>query len=101
MIPTHQAASARRWSRTPRRKSSAATFALPVELEEDLLEVGWLRDEVDDVVLGDALHEGVHRRLRAGELQRLSVDLNDAYPVEFRERGRVRRGTERDGHVAK
>jgi hypothetical protein len=74
MMPRHQPISARRWSSTPRRISSTAIGRFLVELEEDLLEVGGLRDEIDDRVSGGLLHNGVHCRLRRRQTDDRAVD---------------------------
>src|SRR5215510_12355748 len=101
MMPRHQPMSARRWSSTPRRISSTAIGRLLVQLEEDLLEVGGLRDEVDDWVSGGLLDNGVHCRLRCRQADDRAVDAVHPDAVERCEPRGVDRLREDDRHVTK
>src|SRR5512134_2381821 len=97
--PAHQPTRARRWSLTPRLRSSAALIGLSVALEEDLLEVGRLRDEVDDRMTCDQLHDRVHGGFRNRETYEWTVVCGDTHAVEGCERRHRRRFGEGDRHV--
>src|SRR5262245_55211624 len=100
-MPRIHATSERRWSSSSRRASSAVVVALPVQLEEDLLEIGRLGPEVADRVACERLHERVHRGLGCREADDRVVSGHEPHPVEAVELARVDRLGERHRYVPK
>ena len=98
--PTHHAMSAPRAVEQPAPEELTSHVGLPVEVEEDLLEVGRLREEVDDAVPGGQLDDTVHRRLGCREPEDGAVDVLDADARQRRERLGIDRRREDDRHVA-
>src|SRR6188472_3261369 len=100
-MPTHHAISARRWSSNSRLNASVAIVGLPVQLEEDLLEVRRLGDEVDERVGGRPLDDRVDRALWRGELDDPLFTRHEANTVDSGKAIVGDRFTERHGDVAK
>ena len=77
-----------------------AVVGLPVQLEEDLLEVRRLRDEVDERVGGRPLDDRVDRGLWRGQLNDPPFTRHQANTVDSGEGIVGDRFTERHGDVA-